>query len=105
MARGERSENHPSRKVGREPINFAVAMGGKSYNDEKPSKVKKVKMTEVDENGKKVGPFNKVKSYKKPMGKQEEKDSWSNKEYEQNTGKRRLPDRQAVPPSNKKGLW
>jgi len=99
MARGEDTGRHPNRQVGREPINFAVAMGGKSYNDEKLPKVKKLKITEIDENGKKIGLFNKVKSYKKPMSKQEEKDSWSNKEYEQKTGKRRLPDHQAVPPS------
>ena len=98
MARGERTEHHPNRKVGREPINFAAAMGGKSYNDENPPKVKKVKLTEVDEDGKKIGRFKKEKPYKKPMSKQEEKDSWSDKEYQKNTGNRRLPDHQAVPP-------
>lgn len=74
MARGERTEHHPRRKVGR----------------------KSIKMTEVDNGG---------EDYVRPMSKRQEKDSWSDEEFTQRTGRRIIPSTNAITGEVDKGRY
>ena len=65
MARGERTEHHPRRKVGR----------------------KSIKLTEVDNGG---------EDYERPVSKRQQKDSWTDEEFQQNTGRRIIPSTHAL---------
>jgi len=65
MARGERTEHHPRRKVGR----------------------KSIKLTEIDNGG---------GDYERPMSKRQQKDSWTDEEFKQKTGRRILPSTNAM---------